>query len=223
MLQNSGSKSTKDAHWTFSSKKWPRKQRNKGQNKNINQKGSSKKEKNKNKVVVSDTELTEDSKMIGDSENNDSNKKKSNIKKKKEKNNSNLEKTEPIDINQVSNDNIEKGDVFTVNNILFDFAKSDLKKSSYKELNKVVNLMKENDAVKIELSAHTDNVGSDKYNLSLSKARAKSSRKYLISKGISSKRISSKGYGERKPIATNKTVKGRKQNRRVEIKITSSN
>jgi len=180
--------------------------------------------KKKDKEAVVEIESSEQSNEIEKSQEDESDKKKSSGKNKKQKNLSDKsETTNTVDINKATTDNIEKGDVFTVNNILFDFAKSDLKKSSYKELNKVVNLMKENDAVKIELSAHTDNVGRDKYNLSLSKARAKSSRKYLISKGISSKRISSKGYGERKPIVTNKTVKGRKQNRRVEIKITSSN
>lgn len=120
-------------------------------------------------------------------------------------------------------DEVEKGEVLTVNKILFDFGKSSLKSSSFKQLNKVVTLLKENSKISIELSAHTDNVGTDKYNLKLSRERAKSSRKYLISKGVSSKRITSKGYGERKPIATNKTAKGRKQNRRVEIKVSRKN
>ena len=63
---------------------------------------------------------------------------------------------------------ITQGEVFTVNNILFDFDKSSLKKSSYEELNKVVDFMKNNKDVKIELSAHTDNIGSEGYNLILS-------------------------------------------------------
>ena len=120
-------------------------------------------------------------------------------------------------------DEVEKGEVLEVNNILFDFGKASLKSSSFKQLNKVVALLKENSNISIELSAHTDNVGPNKYNLKLSRERARSSRKYLISKGVSSKRVTSKGYGERKPIATNKTAKGRKQNRRVEIKVSRKN
>ena len=179
--------------------------------------------KKKDNGIVAETEISKESIEIENSYKEESGNKKSRGKNTKQKNNTDLsESKNAIAIDQAAKNNLEKGVVFTVNNILFDFAKSNLKKSSYKELNKVVKLMKENQSVKIELSAHTDNVGPDKYNLSLSKARAKSSKKYLISKGISSKRISSKGYGERKPITSNKTAKGRKQNRRVEIKITSN-
>ena len=84
-------------------------------------------------------------------------------------------------------------------------------------------LLKNNPNITIELSAHTDKVGSDRYNLKLSKARARVSTSYLVSKGVSSKRIQSKGYGERKPVATNKTAVGRKLNRRVEIKVIKNN
>ena len=73
--------------------------------------------------------------------------------------------------------------------------------------------------MEIELSAHTDNIGSYSENLSLSRDRARSVREYIISKGIAGNRVVSKGYGEVKPIASNKTPAGRKQNRRVEFKI----
>ncbi len=183
------------------------------------------KEKNrKEKVQGVDTEISILNDEKGNSQKSESENNNSEGKNRKQKNETDKsDSPKAIDINQAIKEDVEKGDIITVNNILFDFAKSSLKKTSYKELNKVVKLMKQNVAVKIELSAHTDNVGSAKYNLTLSKARAKSSRKYLISKGISSKRISSKGHGERKPIASNKTAKGRKQNRRVEIKVISSN
>ncbi len=144
----------------------------------------------------------------------------SNISVEKDFVSSKISTSKNIDsINNRKRQDLSKGDIIVINNILFDFAKSSLKKSSYKELRKVVQLLKNNPNVTIELSAHTDNIGSDKYNLKLSKARAKSSSNYLISKGISYKRIQSKGYGERKPIASNKTSVGRKLNRRVEIKV----
>lgn len=193
---------------------------NNGQVKPLKSKGNKKKD----KEVATKTEVTEQSNEVEEFNKDKSEQNKIKEKNRKQKNEADKsDSPKAIDINQAIKEDVEKGDIITVNNILFDFAKSSLKKTSYKELNKVVKLMKENVGVKIELSAHTDNVGSAKYNLTLSKARAKSSRKYLISKGISSKRISSKGHGERKPIASNKTAKGRKQNRRVEIKVISSN
>ena len=80
-------------------------------------------------------------------------------------------------------------------------------------------LLKKNPRVKIELSAHTDSVGSVIYNDSLSNKRAKVAAEYIISKGVAPKRISSKGYGDSMPIESNETPEGRSLNRRVEIKI----
>lgn len=71
--------------------------------------------------------------------------------------------------------------------------------------------------VKVEVGGHTDSVADDAYNLSLSQRRAEAVRQYLIDKGISSKRLEAKGYGETRPIATNDTVEGRTKNRRVEL------
>jgi OmpA-OmpF porin, OOP family len=69
------------------------------------------------------------------------------------------------------------------------------------------------------MSAHTDSYGSDDYNFKLSDNRAKSVREYIVSKGIAESRITSQGYGETKPVATNETDEGRQLNRRVEFKI----
>lgn len=71
----------------------------------------------------------------------------------------------------------------------------------------------------IELSAHTDFIGSDKANQKLSEDRAVAARQYLISKGIDESRIVPKGYGSSVPVASNDTEEGRQQNRRVEFKI----
>ncbi len=91
--------------------------------------------------------------------------------------------------------------------------------SSYESLNNVVSLLKMNSDIKIELSAHTDNVGQKAYNMKLSDQRAASVAAYLINKGIAKSRIESKGYGMDMPIADNKTEEGRAKNRRVELKI----
>ena len=75
--------------------------------------------------------------------------------------------------------------------------------------------------LKIEISSHTDSKGANEYNFKLSENRAKSVVDYLISKGIDSNRLVSKGYGEEKPIVTNDTEEGRQLNRRTEFKIVS--
>ena len=87
------------------------------------------------------------------------------------------------------------------------------------ELDKVVQLLKENPTVKIQISGHTDKIGSDDDNLKLSQNRAKAVINYLTGKGIDSKRLSFKGYGATKPVADNETEEGRAQNRRTELMI----
>ena len=79
--------------------------------------------------------------------------------------------------------------------------------------------MQKNPTLRIEISGHTDNVGKDDYNMTLSENRAKSVRQWLIDKGINTQRIVAKGYGKTKPIADNSTEEGRQQNRRTEFKI----
>lgn len=117
---------------------------------------------------------------------------------------------------------IEVGQVFRLNNVFFDFDKWDLRPESYVELDRVVKLLNDNPSMEIELSAHTDSFGSDDYNFKLSDNRAKSCREYLLSKGIDSSRVTSKGYGETQPVAPNDTPENRQLNRRVEFKITKN-
>lgn len=114
---------------------------------------------------------------------------------------------------------IEIGQVVRLNNVFFDFDKWSLRPESYVELDRVVKMLSENPAVEIEMSAHTDSRGSDAYNFKLSDNRARSVMEYILSKGIAVNRISSQGYGETKPVATNDTDEGRQLNRRVEFKI----
>lgn len=106
-----------------------------------------------------------------------------------------------------------------INNIFFDFNKSELKPESYPELDRLFNYLKENPDIRVEISGHTDNIGTDEYNLSLSQSRANTVKEYLVSKGIDSERIVSKGYGKTRPVAINDTDEGRQLNRRVEFKI----
>jgi OmpA-OmpF porin, OOP family len=114
---------------------------------------------------------------------------------------------------------IEIGLTVRLKNIYFDFDKTTLKKESFTELNKVVDFLKQNSTVEIEISGHTDNKGSDEYNESLSQGRSQAVVDYLISQGIDSYRLTAHGYGEAKPIDTNETDEGRANNRRVEFTV----
>lgn len=114
---------------------------------------------------------------------------------------------------------IEVGLTVRLKNIYFDFDKTTLKSESYVELNKVVDFLKQNASVEIEISGHTDSKGSDTYNENLSQGRSQAVVDYLISQGIESYRLSAHGYGESKPIDTNDTDEGRANNRRVEFTV----
>jgi len=106
-----------------------------------------------------------------------------------------------------------------IDNILFNTGASTLLPESYNSLNKLVNLLRENPKVRIEVSGHTDNIGSATTNKTLSRNRALSVRNYLISQGIAGERVNYDGYGFERPIAPNDTPDGRAANRRVEIEI----
>jgi outer membrane protein OmpA-like peptidoglycan-associated protein len=110
-------------------------------------------------------------------------------------------------------------DMFRLDNVLFEFAKADLRKDDKPNLDRLVSLLKDRPEIRIEVQGHTDNTGADARNQELSEERASSVVKYLIEKGIPAERLSSKGFGATKPIASNATESGRAQNRRVEIKI----
>ena len=105
-------------------------------------------------------------------------------------------------------------------NILFVTGSAKLQKSSFKGLDDVVKIMTENPGMSLKIDGHTDNVGKDDYNQTLSDNRAASVRTYLISKGIDESRITSEGHGETTPIADNKTAAGRQKNRRSEMTLS---
>ena len=105
-------------------------------------------------------------------------------------------------------------------NILFVTGSAKLQKSSFKGLDDVVKIMTENPGMSLAIDGHTDNVGKDEYNQTLSDNRAASVKTYLVSKGIDEGRITATGHGETMPIADNKTAAGRQQNRRSELTLS---
>ncbi|TAG91481.1 MAG: OmpA family protein [Bacteroidetes bacterium] len=110
--------------------------------------------------------------------------------------------------------------------VLFEVDKADLKPESSQILDRLANLIAELKAkhgnIKVRLEGHTDNDGTNEHNLDLSRNRARAVKEYLVSKGIDEMSISTAGYGEEKPIVSNATPQGKKQNRRVEIAITNT-
>jgi OOP family OmpA-OmpF porin len=112
-----------------------------------------------------------------------------------------------------------------IKNILYDFGKSTLRPESEKVLDSVVKILVDNPKMKIELSSHTDSVGSDAYNQKLSQDRAQSCVDYIKTKGIPESRLFAKGYGKSRPIAPNSlpngkdNPEGRQLNRRTEFTV----
>ena len=96
---------------------------------------------------------------------------------------------------------------------------AELKDVSISELNRLKSLLEENPTLPIRINGHTDNVGSDDDNITLSNDRAKAVYEYLVTNGINSSRLSYKGFGETLPIANNEIPEGRQQNRRTEFVI----
>lgn len=114
---------------------------------------------------------------------------------------------------------LEVGTTVNLKNVLFEQGKTMLLSESYPELDLVVSFLKRNSNVKIELAGHTDNRGIPAQNVKLSQARVDKVKEYMISKGIDRKRITGKGYGGSKPIASNDSEETRQLNRRVEFII----
>jgi OOP family OmpA-OmpF porin len=103
------------------------------------------------------------------------------------------------------------------NGIRFDTGKSTLKSESMGVLNEIHKMLDEHPEVKVSIEGHTDNVGDNDMNQKLSEERAEAVRKQLVSMGIKAERLTSKGFGESKPINTNDTPEGKAENRRVEF------
>lgn len=140
-----------------------------------------------------------------------------------------LSKSENFDFNSVEESKtynvdleispIEEDQPIVINNIFFAFDKDELTTASYPELERILEYLQSGRIRKIEIAGHTDSTGPAEYNKDLSRRRARSVYKFFLSNDISATRLSSKGYGESQPVATNDTKEGRQLNRRVEFKV----
>jgi outer membrane protein OmpA-like peptidoglycan-associated protein len=108
---------------------------------------------------------------------------------------------------------------FILDDCNFETGKATLQETAYTVIDELVAYLNRKDDEKIELGGHTDNVGKPAKNLILSQGRANTVRAYLLTKGIDPSRVTAKGYGSTKPIASNKTAAGKALNRRTEVKI----
>jgi outer membrane protein OmpA-like peptidoglycan-associated protein len=115
---------------------------------------------------------------------------------------------------------IEIGESIQLKNVFFVQSKAELKSESYPELGRLIEILKDNPGIEIELNGHTDNRGDAKANLNLSEARVEAVKSYLVVNGIIATRITGKGYGGTQPIVANDSDANRQLNRRVEFKIT---
>lgn len=113
----------------------------------------------------------------------------------------------------------ERGLVVTLGDVLFETGKADLLAGAMRNIEAVAAFLHQNETRDVLVEGHTDNRGTEGYNLGLSQRRADAVRFALIKKGIASSRILARGFGESQPIASNSTASGRQQNRRVEITI----
>lgn len=114
---------------------------------------------------------------------------------------------------------IPKGQTMILDHLIFAKAKSVIDPKSYAQLDEVVEMMKENNNIEIQLEGHTDNVGNSKANLKLSQDRVDAVKRYMVDKGISKGRIGTKAFGGTQPLRNEMTPDARSQNRRVEMRI----
>lgn len=118
--------------------------------------------------------------------------------------------------------NIAVGSKIALRNVFYAVGKADIKADSYSELNRLVDLLQKVPTLKIELSGHTDNTGSESLNKKLSQERADAVKAYLVGKGIAASRLTAVGYGSDRPVAGNDSADGRQQNRRTEYEIIAN-
>ena len=130
-------------------------------------------------------------------------------------------KESPVTVKELTQ-KVTPGQIIKLDQLYFKADNSSLDKNSHKVLNEVVDFMQRNEAVKIEIGGHTNGVPSVEYCQKLSSARAREVANYIINKGIDKNRVTYKGYGKSKPIASDRTPEGRKKNQRVEIKLLST-
>ena len=115
--------------------------------------------------------------------------------------------------------NIEAPTDFVLENVFFDTGKATLKPTSNKALNNLVDVLKLKNTMVVEIQGHTDNVGKPEDNMKLSQQRAEAVKTFLVSKGIDTKRVTAKGYGDTSPVENNATESGKAKNRRTSLKV----
>lgn len=106
--------------------------------------------------------------------------------------------------------------------ILFDFDRTEIRDDWRGVLDEAVEILRDNPEVRVRVGGHTDAMGSDEYNLALSRRRAEAVFRYLVMGGIFAERLDIEGFGKSRPVAENETEEGRAQNRRVELQVLSS-
>jgi len=116
----------------------------------------------------------------------------------------------------------QRGLIVNINDVLFDFNQYTLKPGAREKLAKVSGIILAYPGLKIQLEGHTDSVGTDEYNMTLSQQRADSVRTYLLSQGVSADMVAATGLGKADPVATNDTAAGRQQNRRVDMVVSGA-
>lgn len=114
---------------------------------------------------------------------------------------------------------VQQNATVVLNNLFFDLNKYELKQNSTTELEEVISFLNQNPTIKIEIGGHTDNSGTEPYNQQLSEKRANSVAEYLVAHQVEKLRIVTKGYGSKKPIASNDSEENKQLNRRIEFKI----
>ncbi len=114
---------------------------------------------------------------------------------------------------------LKSGQIVALNNVFFDTGSAKLRAESYAELDKLMAILAKNPTAKVEISGHTDNVGDERKNLTLSNQRATAVYDYLTGKGANKSQLMHKGYGSSKPVAPNDSAGGRAKNRRTEFKV----
>lgn len=130
---------------------------------------------------------------------------------------------ENASISNLKRTDLKKGQTLRIDKIFFEMDKSIFTRESYQFLNDLVDFMRTNIDISIEVGGHSNGLCTDEYCIKISTDRAKAVADYLVGKGISRSRLTYKGYGKKLPLSTNETVEGRRKNQRVELKIISFN